>query len=126
MAGLIQTDFADTVKAVPLLGKVPIIGALFRSTNFNRNETELVMVVTPRIIRPVAAGTKLALPTDRVQEPADMELFLIGKTEVIKPMSVMTPLPGPVNSVNRPRGNPAIIDAAKPGGVAGDFGHIVR
>lgn len=126
MAGLIQSDFSDTVKAVPLLGKVPIIGALFRSTDFNRNETELVMVVTPRIIRPVAAGTKLATPTDRVQEPGDLDLFLLGKTEVIKPVSTMTPLPGPANAINAPRGNPAITDAAKPGGVSGDFGHIVR
>jgi hypothetical protein len=38
----------------------------------------------------------------------------------------MTPLPGPASSVNRPRGKPAINDATKPGGVAGDFGHIVR
>lgn len=127
LAGLIQSDFANTVRAVPLLGQVPILGALFRSTDFNRAETELVMVVTPRIVRPVAAGTTLAIPSDRVQEPSDLDMFLLGKTEDVQTLRPMNPLPGPENSVNRPRppaGSRPV--AEKAGGVDGDFGHIVR
>ncbi|MFN3592344.1 MAG: type II and III secretion system protein family protein, partial [Thermaurantiacus sp.] len=79
MAGLIQSDFADTVRAVPLLGQIPIIGALFRSTRFNNSETELVITVTPRIVRPVPPH-QLALPTDSTLPPGDAELFLMGRT----------------------------------------------
>jgi pilus assembly protein CpaC len=80
MAGLIQSDFENTVRAVPLLGQIPIIGALFRSTRFRNDETELVMVVTPRLVRPVAAG-QIALPTDRTLPTSDADLFLMGRTE---------------------------------------------
>lgn len=109
MAGLIQSDFADTVRAVPLLGKIPIIGALFRSTSFNRQETELVITVTPRIVRPVRPD-QIAVPTDRVQAPSAAELFLLGKTESRTPMSEL----------------PATRAAPAPGGIDGAQGHIVR
>jgi len=105
IAGLISTDFADTVRAVPLLGKIPIIGALFRSTSFQQNETELVITVTPRIVRPVRPED-IALPTDSVLRPSDTDLFLLGKTER------KGPPPAPVGT--------------KPGGIDGEFGHIVR
>ncbi len=124
MAGLIQSDFSDTINAVPLLSKVPILGALFRSTSFNRNETELVIIVTPRIVRPVAAG-QLAMPSDRAQEPSDIDLFLNGKVEDPRGIVPATPLPSLTNGINAPRGTPA-ADARKPGGIEGDFGHIVR
>jgi pilus assembly protein CpaC len=114
LAGLIQNDFRDTVRGVPLLGKIPVIGALFRSKSFERQETELVILVTPRIVRPVTAGTALQLPTDRVLEPSDADFFLMGKAERrVKPGS-MLPLPGPASAIN------------KPGGIAADHGHIVR
>lgn len=105
MAGLIQSDFSDTVRAIPLLGKIPVIGALFRSTAFNKAETELVITVTPRIVRPVRPD-QIALPTDRVKEPSAMDLFLLGKTQKI----------APVPSAGAPT----------PGGVDGEHGHIVR
>jgi pilus assembly protein CpaC len=114
LAGLIQSDFRDTVSAVPLLGKIPILGALFRSTNFDRQETELVILVTPRIVRPVQAGTALQLPTDRILEPSDADLFLLGKSERRAQPGTVLPLPGPASAIN------------KPGGVAADHGHIVR
>jgi pilus assembly protein CpaC len=127
LAGLIQSDFSNTLNAIPLLGRVPIIGALFRSTNFQRQETELVMVVTPRVVRPVAAGTTLAIPTDRVQEPSDLDMFLLGKPDDVKPLRPMNPLPGPDNPFNRPRPPAGSQPAAeKAGGVDGEVGHIVR
>lgn len=114
LAGLIQSDFRDTVNRVPLLGRIPILGALFRSAQFERQETELVILVTPRIVRPVQAGTALQLPTDRIQEPGDAGLFLLGESERRTQPGTMLPLPGPASAIN------------KPGGVAADHGHIVR
>lgn len=80
LAGLIRKDFATTVRQVPLLGSIPIIGALFRSTGFNKGETELVIVVTPRIVQPLKAS-QIQLPTDRVQNPNEGELFILGRTD---------------------------------------------
>jgi pilus assembly protein CpaC len=126
MAGLIQSDFSDTINAVPLLSKVPILGALFRSTSFNRNETELVIIVTPRIVRPVTAA-QLALPSDRVHEPDDLDLFLHGKAEDLRGPVPATPLPNLTNGGGggAARATPT-ADVRKPGGIEGDFGHIVR
>jgi len=77
IAGLIGADFADTVRQVPLLGSIPILGALFRSTRFDKNETELVITVTPHIVRPVAPGV-LSLPTERVRAPSEPAQFFLG------------------------------------------------
>lgn len=114
LAGLIQSDFRDTVSKIPLLGQIPILGALFRSSSFDRQETELVILVTPRIVRPVTAGTALQMPIDRVLEPTDADLFLLGKSERRTQPGTMLPLPGPASAIN------------KPGGVAAEAGHIVR
>lgn len=80
MAGLIQATGATTVRQFPFLGSLPVIGALFRSSGFNRNETELVITVTARLVRPTDLRA-LVLPTDQVREPSDADLFLMGRTE---------------------------------------------
>jgi pilus assembly protein CpaC len=126
MAGLIQSDFRDTVNAIPLLGRLPVIGALFRSTSYNRNETELVIIVTPRLVRPVKAGTVLTLPTDRIQEPSDTDLFLMGIPAANGTLAPTGPLPGPANGNNRVAPATPTANAVRPGGVEGDFGHIVK
>ena len=73
-----------------------------------------MILVTPRIVRPVQAGTALQLPTDRIVEPSDTEFFLLGKSESRRQPGTMLPLPGPATTIN------------KPGGVAAEHGHIVR
>lgn len=80
IAGLLRKDFQSTVRQFPLLGSIPIIGALFSSRGFQRQETELVIIVTPRLVRPVPAG-QMRLPTDRVQPPSELDLFLNGRTD---------------------------------------------
>ena len=80
MAGLLRKDFSDTVRQFPILGSIPIIGSLFRSTGFQKEETELVIIVTPRLVRPVPAGA-LKVPTDRVAPPSEADLFLLGHTD---------------------------------------------
>ena len=80
LAGLIRRDFRDTIRQFPVLGSVPIIGALFRSTNFEREETELVIIVTPRLVKPVRAAA-MKVPTDRATPPDEADLFLLGRTD---------------------------------------------
>ncbi|MCC0064451.1 MAG: type II and III secretion system protein family protein [Defluviimonas sp.] len=79
IAGLLQDDFRDLNGQVPWLGDIPVLGALFRSTNYQRSQSELVVIVTPHLVTPTR-GEALALPTDRVKPPSEAELFLFGKT----------------------------------------------
>lgn len=79
IAGLLQDDFEDLNRQVPWLGDVPVLGALFRSANYQRNQSELVIIVTPHLVTPTR-GDVLALPTDRISPPSESELFLLGKT----------------------------------------------
>ncbi len=77
IAGLLQDDFSDAATQVPWLGDVPILGALFRSANYQRDQSELVVIITPHLVTPVS-GEALALPTDRIRPPTESELFLFG------------------------------------------------
>ena len=79
IAGLLQDDFRDLNGQVPWLGDIPILGALFRSADYTRNQSELVIIVTPHLVSPIR-GEALALPTDRVRPPSEAELFLFGRT----------------------------------------------
>lgn len=79
IAGLLQDDFTDLASQVPWLGDVPVLGALFRSSNYERQQSELVIIVTPHLITPVD-GNSLVLPTDRIRIPSESEFFLLGKT----------------------------------------------
>lgn len=80
IAGLLQEDFNDTVNQIPWLGDVPILGSLFRSTDFQRRQSELVIIVTPHLVVPTS-GDALSIPTDRMRIPTERELFLYGKVE---------------------------------------------
>lgn len=77
IAGLLQNNSVQDISKVPFLGDVPILGALFRSDRFRRNESELVIIVTPYIVRPVS-GTRLASPTDGLVPPNDVERIIGG------------------------------------------------
>lgn len=99
IAGLIKQDFATTVRQVPLLGSIPIIGSLFRSSGFKRGETELLIVVTPRLVQPIKPG-QVALPTERVGDASELDLFLLGRTDKAVPaippvQQDMAPKPAP-------------------------------
>ena len=79
IAGLLADDFRDLSGQVPWLGDVPVLGALFRSAEYAREQTELVIIVTPHLVTPTR-GEALTLPTDRVQLPSEQDLFLFGRT----------------------------------------------
>ncbi len=78
IAGLLSDDFRDLSGQVPWLGDVPVLGALFRSAEFERSQTELVIIVTAHLVTPTR-GEALALPTDRVRPPTESDLFLFGR-----------------------------------------------
>ena len=135
MAGLLRKDFQDTVRQFPILGSIPIIGTLFRSTNFQRDETELVIIVTPRLVRPVRAAA-MKVPTDRATPPNEADLFFLGRTDGavgINPLEPTQPSP-----VGRPIGEMAppaneMPPPLAPGGSASldpkrlekDYGHVL-
>lgn len=77
IAGLLQDDFRNLNGQVPWLGDIPILGALFRSAEYARAQSELVIIVTPHLVTPTR-GEALALPTDRVKLPTEREFFMFG------------------------------------------------
>ena len=77
IAGLLQETVSQGNNAVPWLGEIPILGALFRSDTFQRNESELVIIVTPYIVRPVSDPTALRQPNDGYAPPNDLERILL-------------------------------------------------
>jgi len=109
IAGLLKDDVRTAIAKYPLLGDIPILGPLFRSESFKKNESELVIVVTPHLVKPLDLS-KQTLPTDQYIEPDDFEFYLLGKMEGKgdgKPSAT----------------TPVALD--KKGGLEGDFGHIV-
>jgi pilus assembly protein CpaC len=101
IAGLLKDDVREIVSKFPLLGDIPILGALFRSTSFRKNESELIVIVTPHLVKPLDVA-KQTLPTDQYVEPSDLEFYLLGNLE------------------GRGKPNPV-----KGSGFEGQFGHIL-
>jgi pilus assembly protein CpaC len=81
VAGLLQAQDVDELSQLPWLGNVPVLGALFRSTNYQKSETDLVVIVTVHLVRPVAAGKHLVTPFDTTLSANDVDLFLMGNVE---------------------------------------------
>ncbi|ETA52613.1 type II and III secretion system protein family protein [Ponticoccus alexandrii] len=96
IAGLLMDDFQDMNDQVPWLGDVPVLGALFRSASYQREQSELVIIVTPHLVTPTR-GEAFALPTDRVVPPTEKDLFLRGKTVGADP--IRTPVRGGAGEV---------------------------
>ena len=81
IAGLLQAQSNNDISQIPWLGNVPVLGALFRSTSYQKQETDLVVIVSPHLVRPVAPGQHLATPFDTTLPANDIDLFLMGDTE---------------------------------------------
>jgi pilus assembly protein CpaC len=80
IAGLLQDEIDSVIKKVPFLGDIPIIGALFRQVRYKRTETELIITVTARLVKPLGPDDVVPMPGDEaVYDPDDFELFLLGK-----------------------------------------------
>jgi pilus assembly protein CpaC len=117
IGGLLRDNVRESVKKFPVLGDLPVLGALFRSSSFQKNETELLIIVTPHLVKPLDMATQ-ALPTDYYVEPNDFEFYLLGFAEkggFGGKEGLRTPLAEAVNP--RTRGSFRKME--------GGFGHIV-
>lgn len=94
IAGLLQDNLTQTDSGLPWLGEVPILGALFRSSSFQRNQTELVIVVTPYIVHPVSNPADMHYPTDGWGVPNDVERILLLRQRPRLPGSAPVRVPG--------------------------------
>jgi pilus assembly protein CpaC len=81
IAGLLQAKNVGNLSQLPWLGSVPILGSLFRSTGYQQNETDLVIIVTPHLVQPAAPGQQLASPLDARLPGNDVDVFLNGQFE---------------------------------------------
>jgi pilus assembly protein CpaC len=88
VAGLIRNNVTETLSRFPGLGELPIVGALFRSTEFQKDQTELIFIITPRLVKPAAA---LPAPTDYHAEPSRTDAILNGRTEGNRPAASTAP-----------------------------------
>ncbi len=112
IAGLLQEDFEDAVRQFPILGDVPVLGTLFRSTAWRNGQTELVVIVTPHLVRPVRPGSLLS-PDELFDAPTQAELFLLGRTEGR----------GDDDRFEGEAPPPGLVDAA---GIVGPYGYILK
>jgi pilus assembly protein CpaC len=83
IAGLLQNDYSNDVRQTPWLGNVPVLGQLFASRRYQKNESELVIIVTPRLVQPAPHPDMLGSPLDAFAEPTEAELFLLDQTAIV-------------------------------------------
>lgn len=149
VAGLLRNDQSSGVNAFPGLGDIPVLGALFRSTEFQNNQTELVILVTPYIVKPVNDPTQLVTPLDGYTPPTDGERILLGRLHGETPAPVKeqvgnttatkntatpasnqqpAPLVTPVASNAAPKPAPAPVPASSSAlsGMGGQAGFLIR
>jgi pilus assembly protein CpaC len=82
IGGLLQTDNKNQIEQLPWLGSVPVLGTLFSSKSYQKNQTDLVIIVTPHLVKPARPGDLLKTPADDSLPPNDSDFFLLGKTEI--------------------------------------------
>jgi pilus assembly protein CpaC len=99
IAGLLQANSTRTLDQLPWLGTIPVLGALFRSSQFQQNETELVVLVTPYLVKPVPPGKELKTPLDTSLAGNDLDFFLYGRPEVAKTPPAFVNGQGQVQSI---------------------------
>ena len=84
VSGLLQTEGLRDIAQMPWIGSIPVLGALFRSSSYQQNETDLVVIVTPHLVAPAAPGQQLATPFDQRLPPNDRDFFLNGRMDLRK------------------------------------------
>ena len=92
IGGLLQTNNQNQIEQLPWLGSVPVLGALFSSKSYQKNETDLAIIVTPHLVRPARPGDVIRTPADNTLPPNDADFFLLGKSEVTRTQALaLTP-----------------------------------
>jgi pilus assembly protein CpaC len=110
IAGLIKNNITETIKRFPGLGEVPILGTLFRSSEFQNDRTELLFIITPRLVKPLTQMP--TLPTDNHVVPSRTEVLLNGSLEGAAPAPAAPPQPQPQAATPAPA--PAPVSAPEP------------
>jgi len=110
IAGMMKEDYTNQIRQLPFIGDIPVLGSLFRSTGYQRGETELVIVVTPHLATPHRG--RMAEPGDNFIPPSDFELFLFGSQS------------GDPHSL-RPEDRALLAVDPRQGGVEGPHGHVL-
>jgi pilus assembly protein CpaC len=101
VAGLLNESLREVITKFPGLGDLPVLGALFRSQSYIKGETELMILITPRLAKPVDPS-KITLPTDSFVEPSDADFYFLGRMEK------------------------SDLSSSNTGGTDSDFGHQVQ
>lgn len=110
VAGLLKEDYENQLRQFPFVGDMPVLGALFRSNGYKREETELVIVVTPHLVTPRKG--RIAAPGDNFVPPSDFELFLFGASQAAGPWM-------------RPEDRALMSADPARGGIEGPHGHVL-
>lgn len=110
VAGLLKEDYQTQIRQMPFVGDMPVLGALFRSNGYQRNETELVIVVTPHLVTPRRG--QVAMPGDNFVPPSDFELFLFGAQQAS-------------GAKTRPEDRALMSADPAKGGIEGPHGHVL-
>jgi pilus assembly protein CpaC len=84
IGGLLQSNGQNQIDQLPWLGSMPVLGTLFSSKSYQKNETDLAIIVTPHLVRPARPGDLVKTPADDTLPPNDVDFFLLGKTEVTR------------------------------------------
>jgi pilus assembly protein CpaC len=112
IAGLLKEDVREVVTKFPLLGDIPILGVLFRSSSFQKRETELIVIVTPHLVKPLDMS-KQTLPTDQYIEPDDFDFYVMGRLEGKSP------------PLDEPKYTKPVVSKGKEDKSDKNFGHII-
>lgn len=110
IAGLLRDDYRNDIRQYPWIGDIPVIGALFRSTGYQKNETELVLVVTPHLATPIRG--RAATPADNFVPPSDFELFVFGAQRAM-------------STARTPEERALMAVDPEKGGLEGKYGHVL-
>jgi len=97
----LQSDSSADQSQLPWVGDVPILGALFRSASYQKKETDLAIIVTPRLVRPIRPGETVRTPLSNTAPANDVDFFLMGRSELTPRMrqAETTIPPGPVGHI---------------------------
>ncbi len=124
IAGLMQDNIRESIAKYPFLGDIPILGTLFRSTDFQKNETELIIIVTPHLVKPLDMQ-KQTLPTDAYLEPNDFEFMLMGYMEGVRSSGGDESITSrDVSSRGPTEPSSTLQTMSVGGGLEGQFGHL--
>jgi pilus assembly protein CpaC len=114
LGGLLQNKSTTAQEQLPWIGDVPVLGALFRSASYQKNETDLAIIVTPRIVRPLRPGDPVKTPLDNTLPANDVDFFLMGKAEVTPAdvrMAVGQTRPNTGHIIDLPKGAANVVAA---------------